>query len=394
MAINTGRHALIMGASGISGWAIVNQLLRGYPQKGIFSKVTAVTNRPLARQETLWPEDESLRLVSGLDLSAGSQQELQNAMKMKIKDIDEVTDIYFYAYRHSSDPNVESTVNTQMLERTITAIDELSKRLAFVVLPSGTKAYGVHLGKEKFPFAKELPLEETLPRIPEPYASQMFYYYLLDRLKSLSQGRKWTWCDIRPDVIPGFVPNSNTYCLAQTLAVYLSLYAKVEGRGQKCPFPGSWEAWNTLSNDSSQDMVAKFSIWASLNPNKTGGESFNVADYDSPASWSERWPVICEWFGLIGTPPVEGSTQPFYYLKSHLSAWIKLVNEHGLKRNLIQDELSPGKGHYQQHIMSELCFNRTLNLGKARRAGFHEVSDLRKTWWTAFDRLRESKGIA
>jgi len=106
-----------------------------------------------------------------------------------------------------------------MLERTITAIDRLSEQLAFVVLPSGTKvggmtkfllrkrhltvskAYGVHLGKELFPFSGNLPLKETLPRIPEPYASQMFYYYLLDRLTSLSQGRKWTWCDIRPDVI-------------------------------------------------------------------------------------------------------------------------------------------------------------------------------------------------
>ena len=139
--------------------------------------------------------------------------------------------------------------------------------------------------------------------------------------------------------------------------------------------------------------MAKFSIWASLNPDKTSGESFNIADHDSPASWSERWPIICEWFDLIGTPPVEGSTQPMYYLKSHLSTWDKLVNDHGLKKNLILDELSAGKGHYQQHIMRELCFNRTLDLSKIRKAGFLESSDLRTTWWTAFDRLRQSKGI-
>lgn len=96
MAAHKGRHALVMGASGISGWAIVNQLLRGYPQKGIFSKVTAVTNRPLSRQDTLWPESESLRLVSGLDLTSGSQQELQENMKRKITDIEDVTEVYFY----------------------------------------------------------------------------------------------------------------------------------------------------------------------------------------------------------------------------------------------------------------------------------------------------------
>ena len=40
-------HALVFGASGISGWAIVNQILSDYPAKGVFSAVTALTNRPL-----------------------------------------------------------------------------------------------------------------------------------------------------------------------------------------------------------------------------------------------------------------------------------------------------------------------------------------------------------
>lgn len=77
-----------MGASGITGWAIVNQLLCGYPRKGIFSKVTAVTNRPLSRQDALWPQNDSLRLVSGLDLTNGTQEELQSTMKRKTNDIE------------------------------------------------------------------------------------------------------------------------------------------------------------------------------------------------------------------------------------------------------------------------------------------------------------------
>lgn len=91
-----GRHALVVGASGITGWAVVNQLLRGYPQKGVFSKVSAVTNRPLALQDTLWPASDSLRLVSGVDLNSASQEELEGQMRSKIKDIENVTDIYFY----------------------------------------------------------------------------------------------------------------------------------------------------------------------------------------------------------------------------------------------------------------------------------------------------------
>jgi len=82
-----------------------------------------------------------------------------------------------------------------------------------VVLPSGTKAYGVHL-IEKFPFPKDVPLKESLPRIPEPYASEMFYYSQMDMLAEMSKGKGWTWCDVVPDVVVGFVPNNNIYCLA------------------------------------------------------------------------------------------------------------------------------------------------------------------------------------
>lgn len=68
-------------------------------------------------------------------------------------------------------------------------------------LTTGLQAYGVHLGKNLFPFSQELPLRESLRRIPEPYASRMFYYQQLDCLKRLSQGRRWKWVDLRPDVI-------------------------------------------------------------------------------------------------------------------------------------------------------------------------------------------------
>lgn len=67
---------------------------------------------------------------------------------------------------------------------------------------------------DKFPFSKDVPLKESLPRIPEPFASEMFYYSQMDMLADMSRGKSWTWCDVIPDVIVGFVPNNNIYCLA------------------------------------------------------------------------------------------------------------------------------------------------------------------------------------
>ena len=89
-------HALVFGASGISGWAIVNQILSDYPAKDVFSAVTALTNRPLPAEYALWPKDSRLDVVSGLDLMKGSQEELEASMKEKIKGIENVTQVFYF----------------------------------------------------------------------------------------------------------------------------------------------------------------------------------------------------------------------------------------------------------------------------------------------------------
>ncbi len=210
-----GNHALIFGASGISGWAVTNALLSDYPSPDAFSKVTALTNRPLSKEQAQWPESSKLQLVSGIDLLTSKGQEgLEEEMKSKIADISTVSHVYFFSYVMDPDPAKEISINVTLLERAVTAVEHLSTNLKYVVLPTGTKAYGVHL-IDKFPFTP--PLAESLPRIPEPYASEMFYYNQLDMLAELAKGKQWTWCEVRPDVVVGFVPNNNVYCLAQAL---------------------------------------------------------------------------------------------------------------------------------------------------------------------------------
>lgn len=134
-----GFHALVYGASGVTGWAIVNQILNGYPNTNTFTRVTALTNRPLSPQAAQWPKSEKLRVVSGLDLLKGSQGELEEGMKQKISDIEDVTHVYFFAYIMDSDPEKEVAINVDLLKRAVVAIDHLSAKLQFVVLPTGTK---------------------------------------------------------------------------------------------------------------------------------------------------------------------------------------------------------------------------------------------------------------
>lgn len=92
-------HAIVYGASGIIGWAIVDQLLRAYPDAGSFKKVTAVTNRPLELSETYWPESDSqgpeLQLVSGIDLRSGDGATLAGSLTRTVNEIETVTHIFY-----------------------------------------------------------------------------------------------------------------------------------------------------------------------------------------------------------------------------------------------------------------------------------------------------------
>lgn len=253
------------------------------------------------------------------------------------------------------------------------------------------QTYGFHL-LDSFPFKDQLPLKETLPRIPEPHASELFYYWQVDRLKMLSGGKKWTYCEVRPDMVVGFVPNNNAHCLAQILAIYLSLYAHVNGAGSSVPFPGNDKSWTILSNDSSQDIVARFSIHAALRPGAAGGgRAFNVADRDSPSSWSTKWPVICSFFGLEGTGPATDAPQPGPYIQQHRDAWIRLSRDHQLRLESLDNEMAnPG---FQKYIMSLFTFDRTMSLEAMREVGFTEEADEQTSWFCAFERFREAKII-
>lgn len=64
------RQALVFGASGITGWAIVRECLI-YPDSTTFSHVIGVCNRPTSRKDLLLKEGaDRVDIQSGIDLSS------------------------------------------------------------------------------------------------------------------------------------------------------------------------------------------------------------------------------------------------------------------------------------------------------------------------------------
>ena len=222
----------------------------------------------------------------------------------------------------------------------------------------------------------------------------MFYYNQLDLLKGMSHGKSWTFCDVIPDVIVGFVPNNNIYCLAQALALYLSLVREIEGSGAEVVFPGTMESWSIHSNDSSQDIIARFAIYASLHPEVSAGQTFNTADSARSSSWSVKWPIICDYFGLKGVAPTKGSgPDPVRYIVENSERWLALEKKFGLQTGRVGNERSFGGFPY--FIMTMFNFDRPLDMSKAHKAwgSAKEETDTRGAWWIAFDRFRKAKII-
>lgn len=133
------KSALVFGASGVTGWSFINEILNEYPEKDIWKRAHALTNRPLPQEQSQWPNDPRLNIVSGIDLLANDQESLEKELKQNIPDISEVTHMYYLAYKAGTDVQKEYDEAVEMWKKALIAIDKLCPNLEFVVLQTGAK---------------------------------------------------------------------------------------------------------------------------------------------------------------------------------------------------------------------------------------------------------------
>jgi nucleoside-diphosphate-sugar epimerase len=96
--LDSKNHALVVGASGVIGWSIVNQLLQPYPSPSPFGRITAFVNRPMELKDSFWPEHTldrpELRLVTGIDLFC-SDEEFEGIIK-EIPNVESISHVYYF----------------------------------------------------------------------------------------------------------------------------------------------------------------------------------------------------------------------------------------------------------------------------------------------------------
>ncbi|KAK5130066.1 hypothetical protein LTR08_002499 [Meristemomyces frigidus] len=373
-----GLQALVFGASGITGYPLLKQLL-SFPTPRTFGRVIGLTNRPLSRDATQLPIDERIELYSDLDLR---DRDKSLFALQHIPGIERTTHIYYAAYAgHGSDFQELRAINVELLTNAIGGCEICCPNMRFFTLQTGGKAYGVEFA-DKVDYNP--PLSETLPRIPGPYAQNIFYYDQCDIMKRASEGKYWTYCEIRPDAIVGFVPQNNGMNIAQAVGIFLSLWREVEGEGSEVRFPGNNDAWTALHTDTSQDILARFHIYASLHPVQTTGRAFNVVD-GPPERWQEVWPEICAYFGLKGLAP-ESTGEPFsaqQWMESHRDLWQSWVARKGLK----EGALEATSWKFMQDVIG-IPFRRDYDSTASREIGFTEQRPHAEGYKMAFDEMR------
>ncbi|KAI8627892.1 hypothetical protein F5Y19DRAFT_440263 [Xylariaceae sp. FL1651] len=406
-------HAIVFGASGLIGWAVVDHLLRSDPEYDTFSKVTAVTNREVKVSESNWPEPSAnrpyLQLISGIDLRHGDGFSLANSLKQAAKDIESVTHIYYLVFTAVQDEQEEVATNRCMFRNVIDAHSLLSPNLRFVAFPGGTRGYGIYVPGGSF----TPPLtEDMVNSLPPDYAKTVVYPEYRKLLSTASEGKNWTWCEICPDTIIGFTPNGSQFSLALHWAQYLSLYAHNHGIGPsmqraetdtiEIPFPGNEASANALFSPVSAKTIARFMIYASLHPEICGGgRLFNIADHEAPYKFSEIWPQLANWFGLVGTGPPKNLQDQSTALKvselpqtttpltpgEYVAKYRDIFTKFGHKK-----AASGGVGAGSRQLDSVgywLTFDRQMSLEELKETGFEVNRDPIQGWLETFEMFRK-----
>jgi hypothetical protein len=252
-----------------------------------------------------------------------------------------------------------------------------------VVLQTGGKGYGLEFPND---VTISPPLREDMPRIPEPYASKIFYYSQYDLLAELSQGKSWTFAEVRPDGIVGFTPTKNAMNMAQGIGLYLAIYRETYGKGAEVEFPSTEKAWKCKHSDTSQGILARMEIYAATHAECGNGGVFNIAD-GKTITWDQVWPKLCEHFGLVGKAPGSEPVPMEKFVENNIDTWKNLAQKYGLKQEVVEEQ----NWSHVQFMLVDFNFDRQYDLTRSREVGFTEEIDTAYGYVLAWENMRKAK---
>ncbi|ROT39607.1 hypothetical protein SODALDRAFT_274784 [Sodiomyces alkalinus F11] len=272
--------AIVVGATGILGREIVLQLGKSpdkWPTIYALSRSKKGDFPPTVRQ-------------TSIDLTGSTTEMAQNLQGVTAEYV------FFAAYLQKDTEQANWDVNGDMLQNFLNALETTgaASSLKRIVLVTGCKQYGVHLGPVKNPMLETDPwLRGGGDRTSFP---PNFYYRQQDIVRDFCETKEVGWTVTYANDVVGFARGN-----FMNLATSVGIYAAVEKElGHDLVFPGSERFYSGFDSLTDAGLHARFCEWAALEP-RAAGEAFNVVNGDVE-SWQNLWPRVAERFGMMVKP--------------------------------------------------------------------------------------------
>ena len=348
-------HALVVGATGIIGGALVERLVEtgGWSISG------------LARHAQSRAGVDAIR-VDLTDAGAVKQSLASRG----------ITHAFICTWSRQATEAENCRVNGAMLRNVLDAVD--GGTLRHVALVTGTKHY---LGPFEA-FGKrgaETPFRETQPRLPV----ENFYYVQEDILFDAAARNGFAWSVHRPHTVIGYAVG-NVMNMASTLAAYAVICRET---GRPFVFPGSPQQYTAVTDVTDARILARHLVWAATTP-AAANEAFNVVNGDV-FRWRWLWDKIAAYFDLEA-PEYPGHPTPLVeQMRDAGPVWDRIVAKYGLEPNSIDRVAS--------WWHSDADLGRTLetfnDMSKSRRLGFLDYQETVGSFADIFSQLRAARII-
>ena len=394
----TNLSAIVTGANGISGFHTMRVLLQS-PQR--WSKVFALSRRPPpAEMMALLSEDQRSRVQH---VACDFLESPEKIAKALVSSNVSATHIFFYSYLQPKPPpgspawsNVDELVkvNGALFENFVNALPLAKIEPTRILLQTGAKNYGMHIGRARTPAIESDPQPKHL----EPN----FYYKQEPTLFEFCQAHpKTSWNVIMPAWIIGAVNNAQMNAL-HPFAIYAAVQAQ---KNEPLFFPGDWRSWQGGAQHSTAMLTGYLSEWVVLE-DKCKNEAFNSAD-TSPLSFDRLYEELARWFGVakgvVGPEEDEskymaikgrsGKETPMGYGPApinHFSFFLTKWAEDPINAQAWRSLMASSGGKLTQDPFTDVQANFTFGDAALFVSGVLSMNKARRLGWTGFVDTRES----
>ena len=253
----TGLKAMVDGATGISGFSTMRVLLDA-PER--WTTIYAVSRSPPSPEMlSLLTKEQQERIQHvSIDLTSSAEQ-IAGAFQQAKIDPDH---IFFFGYLHPKGKSAMSPdmadalveTNVPIFDNFINAISIAELKPKRILLQTGGKNYGGHIGRSRVPFVESDPQSKHL--------LDNFYYKQEEILfRYCEQHPETAWNIVMPFAIIGAVPSAGM----NSFAPFAIVAACEAEKDQPICFSGDLSEWQDELCHSSAKLTGYISEWAVLN---------------------------------------------------------------------------------------------------------------------------------